>query len=89
MTEFQCLSGECVKSSMHCDGHPDCSDQSDEEGCGHAVACPTKLRCERSKECLLPQWLCDGQQDCRDGGDEKVLLIQSRLWTSNKRQQLS
>lgn len=63
-----------MKASMHCDGNPDCSDHSDEEGCSHAVACPTKLHCEHSRECLLPEWLCDGQQDCRDGSDEKVLL---------------
>lgn len=71
-TDFQCSSGECVKASMHCDGHRDCSDQSDEEGCSHTVACPTKLHCERSGECLLPEWRCDGQPDCRDGSDEKV-----------------
>lgn len=70
-----------MKASMHCDGHPDCSDQSDEEGCSDPVACPTKLRCERSKECLLPEWLCDGQLDCMDGSDEKVLLaLQWRPW---------
>lgn len=70
-----------MKASMHCDGHPDCSDQSDEEGCSDPVACPTKLRCERSKECLLPEWRCDGQLDCMDGSDEKVLpALQRRPW---------
>lgn len=71
-----------MKASMHCDGHPDCNDQSDEEGCSNPVVCPTKLRCEHSKECLVPEWLCDGQRDCTDGSDEKVLLVlQWRHWT--------
>lgn len=57
---------------MHCDGHPDCWDRSDEESCTKALVCTTKLRCPQSKECLLQEWRCDGDQDCKDGTDEKV-----------------
>lgn len=32
--QFQCSSGECVKSEYRCDGHTDCWDKSDEIGCG-------------------------------------------------------
>lgn len=71
-TDFSCTSGQCVSAKMRCDGHPDCRDRSDEEGCTIAVACTTKHRCPQSKECLVQEWICDGDQDCKDGTDEKV-----------------
>lgn len=71
-TEFKCTNGQCVSAKMRCDGHPDCLDRSDEEGCVNAPACTTKHRCPQSKECLVQEWICDGDQDCKDGTDEKV-----------------
>lgn len=32
--EFTCNNGECVEESDHCDGFDDCTDDSDEDGCG-------------------------------------------------------
>ena len=33
--EWQCQSGdECIKTEYHCDGLADCTDVSDEVGCG-------------------------------------------------------
>jgi len=71
-TEFQCISGQCVSATMLCDGHPDCQDRTDEDGCTNTPACTTKLRCPQSQECLVQEWICDGDQDCKDGTDEKV-----------------
>lgn len=71
-TEFKCTSGQCVSSFMHCDGHPDCWDHSDEESCTTVQVCTTKHHCPQSKECLVQEWICDGDQDCKDGTDEKV-----------------
>lgn len=73
--EFKCTSGQCVSAMMRCDGHPDCSDRSDEESCSNAPVCPTKHRCPQSKECLVQEWICDGDQDCKDGTDEKVNVL--------------
>ena len=32
--QFQCNSGSCIRQHWQCDGEDDCSDNSDEEGCG-------------------------------------------------------
>ena len=34
VAEFACLSGECLSSSVVCDGNANCMDRSDEMGCG-------------------------------------------------------
>lgn len=61
--------------SVHCDGHPDCRDHSDEDRCTQPPPCSTDFRCPHSQECLLEDWLCDGEKDCKDETDEKVGLI--------------
>jgi len=33
-TFFRCKSGECILPNLRCDYDPDCSDASDEIGCG-------------------------------------------------------
>jgi len=82
-TEFKCTSGQCVSVTMHCDGHPDCWDLSDEEDCTKAPDCATKHRCPQSKECLVQEWICDGDQDCKDGTDEKVNATYGVCWASS------
>lgn len=32
--EFRCSIGQCIKSSLKCDGNEDCKDKSDEYDCG-------------------------------------------------------
>lgn len=72
-SEFQCGNGQCISSSLHCDGNRDCLDHSDEEGCPVALRCPEgEMRCPKSGECVLTEWICDHDADCKDGTDEKV-----------------
>lgn len=71
-SEYTCASDQCVLATMHCDGHADCWDRSDEEDCTTPPVCTAEHRCPSSKECLVQEWICDGYQDCKDGSDEKV-----------------
>ncbi|KAB1257521.1 Low-density lipoprotein receptor-related protein 2 [Camelus dromedarius] len=73
-SEFKCQNGQCVSSSLRCDGNRDCLDHSDEEGCpAWPLTCLSgEVKCPRSGECVLAEWICDHDLDCKDGTDEKV-----------------
>ncbi|XP_078375556.1 uncharacterized protein LOC144658924 [Oculina patagonica] len=64
--EFVCDNGECVSSSLRCDGDMACLDNSDEQNC----AClSNEFKCDRGA-CVHVTKLCDGVKDCPEGSDE-------------------
>ena len=54
---------------MKCDGHPDCSNHTDEQGCSTQCS-DTEFMCPEGW-CIPNQWRCDGNSDCLGGEDEK------------------
>ncbi len=76
--EFHCKADDkCVRSSLLCDGHTDCLDDSDEDGCDFRGSCRTgHFGCRDGGEgggrvCVPVSWTCDGSRDCEDGSDEE------------------
>jgi SCO-spondin len=61
---------ECVPVTARCDGHDDCGDGSDEQGC--ICKCENGFTCQTSCECIDPKKVCDSIRDCADGSDEKL-----------------
>ncbi|XP_052794204.1 uncharacterized protein LOC128227575 [Mya arenaria] len=65
--EFLCNNGDCVNSTLVCDGHLDCFDGSDEVDC----ACEAGMfQCDNG-DCVFPGDVCNGIEDCATGEDER------------------
>jgi hypothetical protein len=83
---FRCLSGdECINADGRCNGHSQCGDGSDEEGCNTAWGVPavmgaqecsdtfttdTQFRCA-DNSCVAVAGRCNGVSNCVDGSDEQ------------------
>lgn len=92
---FKCVSEQCVPYWWKCDGVEDCSDGSDEDGCGagHEVenttnpepVAPPVLGCPANKfqchngDCIWAAWVCDKENDCVEGEDEEEEMCKDKV----------
>lgn len=65
---FLCDQRRCIPSDWRCDGHVDCSDQSDESMCSPCGS--GSIHCGE-KRCMSQKHVCDGIDDCPWGQDER------------------
>ncbi|KAG7212473.1 hypothetical protein KM043_012786 [Ampulex compressa] len=66
-TQFKCRNGECIESSGHCNGVPDCHDGSDELSCPRCRQ--DEFECDDGM-CISRSARCNGRSDCSDYSDE-------------------
>jgi hypothetical protein len=65
--DFVCDNGQHIQPILQCDGTPDCSDGSDEDGCQLGM-----FRCDNyGQELIDPLLVCDGNSNCSTGKDEE------------------
>jgi len=92
---FKCKSEQCVPYWWKCDGVEDCSDGSDEDGCGkdHEVVnstnpepvAPPVIGCPANKfqchngDCIWAAWVCDKENDCVEGEDEEETMCKNKV----------
>ncbi|XP_028678300.1 suppressor of tumorigenicity 14 protein homolog [Erpetoichthys calabaricus] len=77
--EFTCKAGNCVPSSLRCDGWNDCGDLSDEVGC----QCDADQFSCKNGMCKPKYWVCDRVNDCGDGSDEMECSCDPDQWKCN------
>ncbi|KAK3741912.1 hypothetical protein QZH41_010034, partial [Actinostola sp. cb2023] len=71
-SQHECDTGKCIHKRWVCDGESDCTDGSDERGCGKygkRTCPPNKFTCANGK-CIPRGWVCDQDDDCGDRSDE-------------------
>ncbi|XP_065175972.1 sortilin-related receptor-like [Sycon ciliatum] len=81
-----CRTGnQCYLATRRCDNTYDCTDQSDEQGCGAATTAPpapcpaSQFTCTKQHQCVAVQHVCDGLADCLDRTDEDATFCAT--WT--------
>jgi len=83
---FRCFDGSCIHQAGRCNGHSNCADSSDEEGCDNddlfvpayvtkSFTCPDDFHDDvhfrcANSECIDKLGLCNGEPNCADGSDE-------------------
>lgn len=65
---FLCDQRRCIPSDWRCDGHVDCSDQTDESQCSNCGQ--GSIHCGENR-CMSQKHVCDGVYDCPWGQDER------------------
>ncbi|KAM4747687.1 low-density lipoprotein receptor-related protein 6 isoform 2-T2 [Rhinophrynus dorsalis] len=68
--QYQCASGQCIDSSLRCNGDANCQDKSDEKNC-NKICSPDQFHCS-SGQCIGKHRRCDHNVDCSDGSDEQA-----------------
>lgn len=63
-----CDGNRCIPKAWRCDGHVDCSDQSDEQGCN--ICGKDSVYCG-DRRCMSSKHVCDGEINCPYGQDER------------------
>ena len=90
-TGFRCQDGVCLPKHLHCDGHFDCKDSSDEINCP-CESDPSLTTCPGSEQCIPKVWVCDGIVNCNSQSEEQEcggILLQPSTGKVTQHQKMS
>ncbi|XP_022104410.1 low-density lipoprotein receptor-related protein 2-like isoform X2 [Acanthaster planci] len=76
-TEYKCADASCIRQFQECNGHADCPNGEDEQGC--VGRCRTDMTCEDDPGiCIGWSKRCNNVTDCADGSDEQNCIDHRR-----------